>query len=208
MKRQNLTFEVCLTLAKEFLTTKERENYYEFNVFNDDNCEEVAIVNQLSDTEVAAIRALKEKYGDEFAKHLVEVYDNSDFIHDLSAGCEILDIDTDTVWHRYGVAIHELQPDGKLSSIKTEVTLSDDDYVKLLAWHLYDEHLTMNLLRHREEKLYNLIMDEVESHYTDLDGDCLFVSNPFLVTLDEAKADSELIVAQHNIERTGAYLGI
>lgn len=208
MKRNDLTFEICQTLAKEFLSTKERARFCDFTVFNDNIGCERDVLNQLSDEDVAALRALKGKYGEEFVKHLDEVYDDSEFIDELSVGCELLDIDLDTVWRRYDVTIHELHPDRTLSSASTQVTLSDDDYINLLTWHLYDEHLTMNLLRHRDERLYRLIMDEAESYYIDLDDDCLFVNNPYLVTLDEAKADSELIVAQHDIERTGAYLGI
>jgi hypothetical protein len=88
------------------------------------------------------------------------------------------------------------------------VAFSDDEYARLLAWHLYDEHLVINTLRYRDRKLYDSVLDGADCYHTDIDGDCLFVSNPYLITLDEASADADLIVRHHNIERTGAYVGI
>ena len=200
-------FEDGLKLAQEFLTSKKRDNYHEFKVFYDDHGEECIFLNHLTDAQVTALRSLKEKYGEEFVKHLDEVYDNPDTIHDLTGGCEILDIDLENVSYKYAVTIHELESDGTLSSIPTRISLSDEEYARLIAWHLYDEHFTMNMLRHRDGQLYDIVMSKAENYYTDMDGYCLFVSNPYLITLDEAKADAEIIVKQHEIERSGAYIG-
>lgn len=186
-------FEDGLKLAQEFLATKTRENFYDFKAQDDDFAEVCYFVNKLSDAEVAGLRTLKAKYGEDFVQHLDEVFDDPDIIHDFTCGCEILDIDLDTVHHSYGVTLHELHPDGTVKSIPTKVVLSDDNYARLLAWHLWDEHLNMNLLRHRDEKLYNLILSETELYYTETENDCLMIRNPYLVTLDEAKEDSELI---------------
>lgn len=206
MKHQDLTFDQCLTLANEFLTTKERSNFYQFTALNDDNGSEYYCYNELSADNVARLRALKDKYGDAFVHHLDEVFSNPDFIHDFTGGGEILAIDLDHVHCHYGLALHELQPDGTVHTIPTSVAFSDDEYARLLAWHLYDGHLTVNTLRYRDRKLYDSVLDGADLYHTDTDGDCLFVTAPYLITLDEAKADADIIVQQHAIERTGVYI--
>ena len=208
MKTQTLSFDECLTLAQNFLTTKERSCFYQFTALDDNFDREYYCYNELSADDVARLRALKNHYGDTFVRHLDEVFSDPDLIHDFTGGGEILAIDLDHVHHRYGVALHELQPDGTVHTIHTRVAFSDDEYARLLAWHLYDEHLTVNTLRHRDRKLFDSVLDGADRYHTDIDGDCLFVSNPYLITLDEARADADLIVHHHNIERTGAYVGI
>lgn len=208
MKKQDQSFENCLKLAAEFLTEKERKNYYLFTAYDDFSDTDYGCFNVLSDSDVAQLRELKDKYGRAFFGHLGEVFDDPDTIHDFTGGGDILDIDLDTVYHRYGIVLHELHPDGAVFSTRTKVTLSDDQYARLIAWHLYDEHLTMNLLRHHDRELYDVVMLAADNYYSDTDCDCLMVSHPYLVTLDEAKADSEQIVVKHNIKRNGWYRGV
>ena len=206
MKHQDLTFDQCLTLANEFLTTKERSNFYQFTALNDDNGSEYYCYNELSADNVARLRALKDKYGDAFVHHLDEVFSNPDLIHDFTGGGEILSIDLDHVFYHYSLSLNELQADGTVRTVHTRVAFSDDDYARLVAWHLYDEHLTINTLRYRDSKLYDTVLDGADLYHTDTDGDCLFVTDPYLITLDEPKADADIIVQQHAIERTGVYI--
>lgn len=208
MKHQDLSFDQCLTLATEFLTTKERSNFYQFTALDDNYGTEYLCYNELSADDVARLRALKDHYGDDFVSHLNEIFSDPDLLHDFTGGGEILAIDLDNVHYHYGVSLHELQADGTVHTIHTRVAFSDDEYARLVAWHLYDEHLTVNTLRYRDRKLYDSVLDGADLYHTDIDGDCLFVSNPYLITLDEARADADLIVRHHNIERTGAYVGI
>lgn len=208
MKHQDLSFDQCLTLATEFLTTKQRSNFYRFTALDDNFDREYYCYNELSADDVARLRALKDRYGDSFVRHLDEVFSDPDVIHDFTGGGEILAIDLDHVHYHYGLALHELQADGTVHTIHTRVAFSDDEYARLLAWHLYDEHLVINTLRYRDRKLYDSVLDGADCYHTDIDGDCLFISNPYLITLDEARADADLIVHLHNIERTGAYVGI
>ena len=208
MKQQDLTFDQCLTLANEFLTTKERSNFYQFTALNDDNGSEYYCYNELSADNVARLRALKDKYGDAFVHHLDEVFSNPDLIHDITGGGEILAIDLDNVYYHYSLSLHELQADGTIHTVHTRVAFSDDDYVRLIAWHLYDEHLVINTLRYRDRKLYDTVLDGADLYHTDTDGNCLFVTDPYLITLDEPKADADLIVQQHSIDRDGWYRGI
>ena len=208
MNHQILTFDQCLTLANEFLTTKQRNSFYRFTALDDNFDREYCCYNELSADDVARLRTLKDHYGDSFVRHLDEVFSDPDLIHDFTGGGKILAIDLDHVHYHYSVSLHELQPDGTVHTIPTRVAFSDDEYARLLAWHLYDEHLTVNTLRYRVRKLYDTVLDGADLYHTDIDGDCLFISNPYLITLDEARTDADLIVHHHNIERTGAYVGI
>ena len=198
-------FETALKLANEFLSTKERKNYYDFEAIDEECWENVIYANALSDDEVAQLRTLKEKFGKKFVEHLDEVYDDPDIIHDLTCGCEIVDIDLDHVAHRYACKIHELKPDGTISTYNQDVELSDDQYSKLLAWHLFDVHLTINTLRHRDNDLYLAVMRGIDNYYYQIEG-YYWVDNPYVATLDEAKADADTIMHQHDIQRDGGYL--
>lgn len=197
-------FEQCLQLAIEFLATKERKNYYCFTVIEEGYYGELACYNQLPDNEVAQLRALQDKYGKEFVEHLEEVYDDPDIIHDLSGGNEIIDIDLDNIIHMYVFKIHELKPDGTIYVHSCLINLKDEEYARLLAWHLYDEHLTINILRQRDDNLYSVIMRGVDQYFVD-DDEFLMVDNPYVPTLDEAKADTETIIHLHDIKLSGGY---
>ena len=200
-----LDFNQCLELAQQFLAKKERKNYYDFKAIDEEVSGYVYYSNALSDDEVAQLRALKEKYGEKFTEHLDEVYDDPDIIHDLTCGCEIVDIDIDHVAHKYACKIHELKPDSTVSTYNQDVELSDDQYAELLAWHLFDEHLTINTLRHRDNNLYLAIMRGIDNYYYQIEG-YYWVDNPYVATLDEAKADADAIIRLHDIQRDGGYL--
>ena len=207
MNHQNLSFDQCLALANEFLATKQRSNFYQFTALNDNNIE-YCCYNELSADDVDRLRALKAKYGDDFVSHLDEVFSDPDLVHDFTGGGEILAIDLDNVYYHYSLSLHELQADGTIHTVHTRVAFSDDDYVRLIAWHLYDEHLVINTLRYRDRKLYDTVLDGADLYHTDTDGNCLFVDSPYIITLDEPKADADLIVQQHSIDRDGWYRGI
>ena len=206
MDKNNLTLEDCLTLAKEFLATKERKNHYDFTAWDDNFGREVNCLNELTGEAVDNLRDLKGKYGEKFVEHLDEVFTDPDVIHDFTGGCEIMDIDLDTVYHKYRIGIHELKSDGTVSNHEYEAVFSDDEYAKLVAYHSFNEHLTMNQLRHYEPTLYERVMDQADMYYNDFDNDVLCVDNPYLVTLDEAKSDFEAIVKQHGITRTTGHM--
>ena len=198
-------FEQALKLANEFLNTKERKNYYRFTAFCESFCEEQVFSNPLTDEEVDNLRALKEKYGTEFTQHLNEVYDDPDVIHDFTCGEELLDIDLDHIDHKFAFKIHELKPDGTVACYNRNVDLHDDEYAKLIAWHIYDVHFTLNTLRRRDRNLYDTIMRGIDHYYYQAEYFYL-VNNPYLATPDEAKADAESIVALHNIKKSNGYI--
>ena len=199
-------FEDCLKLAKVFLAKKERKNYYEFKVIQEPFAEYVTTQNELSDEQVERLRELKEKYHESFVEHLSEALDE-DIIDCLDCGDELVDIDLDYVQHRYRFKVHHLYQDGTVHSYDRLVTLSDDEYARLLAWHVFDSHLIINTLRYRDSNLYNRILREIDLYYWE-DGMAMMVDEPYLMTMDEAKADAELIVKKNSIKQPSGYLFI
>ena len=200
-------FQDCLNMAQELLATKIRDNYYAFKFISEELDEGVVYSNPLNDKEVARLRALKENYGKSFVEHLDEVFDDSDTVHDFTYGDELYNIDLDHIIHKYSFTIHELKPDGTVYPKKCKLELSDSNYAKLVAWHILDDHFTINVLRLRDRSLYDTLMREVDQEFCYKPG-FLEVDNPYLVTLDEAKADADLIVARRGMKRTNSYLYI
>lgn len=199
-------FEDSLKLATEFLAKKERKNYYEFKVVQEPFADYVFPLNELSDEDVKRLRELKEKYQEAFVKHLSEALDE-DIIDDLDCGDELVDIDLDNVQHQYRFKVHHLKQDGTVRSYDRLVTLTDEEYARLLAWHVFDNHLIINTLRYRDSNLYNRILREVDLYYWE-DHIAIMQDDPYLVTMDEAKADSEMIVKENGINHTSGYLCI
>ena len=194
-------FEDCQQLAQNFLATKERENYYETKGIADPYPDYACMLTALTDEEVNQIKPLKEKYGDQFVEHLNEVFDDPDFVSDMFYG-DPVDIDLDTIHHQYKFTIHSLSGE-KVSSREILVELSDEDYCKLLAWHLLDSHLVMNTLYYRDDELYKKIMHDVMYYFSD-DG-IIMVDDPFVVTMEEALADTEQILKENNLTQTDGY---
>ena len=199
----NEEFEKYQELANAYLAKKERANYYETKGFDDDHCDDAYILTELTDDEVKQIRVLKEQHGDDFVNHLNEVIDDEDFIHDMFYG-DPVDIDLENVYHKYRFTIHEILGENKVSTRELFIQLSDEEYSKLLVWHLWDEHLIINTLLYHDEELFKLISRKV-IHYISDEG-CLMSNSPYTITMDEAKEDSNLIAKEQNIPRGGGYL--
>ena len=66
------------------------------------------------------------------------------------------------------------------------VKLKDEEYARLLAWHVFDNHLIINTLRYRDSNLYSRILREVDLYYLE-DGITFTEDDPYLVTMDEAQ---------------------
>jgi hypothetical protein len=198
------TFEEALQLANQFLVTKERKNYYETKGISEPYPEYAGMLVELSDDMVSQIRTLKEHYGQDFVNHLQEVIDDEDVISDMFYG-DPVDIDLDDIRHQYTFTLHEVNGE-KVSSRQVLVELSDKEYAKLLAWHLYDGHLVMNTLFYRDENLCRRIMHETMRYVCD---DCApLISNPFVFTMDEAQTDAEEIRKANGLIKDSAYLGL
>ena len=198
------TFELAMQLANDFLATKERKNYYESKGICEPYPEYAGMLVELSDDKVSQIRTLKERYGQNFVNHLQEVIDDEDVISDMFYG-DPADIDLDYVHHQYTFSLHIVNGE-KVSSRQVLVELSDKEYAKLLAWHLYDGHLVMNTLFYRDESLCRRIMHETMRYVCD--DFTPLISNPFVFTMDEAQADADMIMKAHDLVKDSAYLGL
>ena len=109
--------------------------------------------------------------------------------------------------HQYRFKVHHLKPDGTVVSYDRMVELKDEEYARLLAWHLLDNHLIINTLRYRDSNLYSRILRGVDLYYWE-DGIAITVDNPYLVTMDEVKADAEMIMKENGIQQSSGYLYI
>lgn len=194
-------FEDCLHLAKKFLSKKDRVNYYESRGIAEPYADYACMLTPLTDEEVRQIKEVKERYGEDFVEHLNEVIDDPDVISDMFYG-DPVDIDLETIHHQYKFTIRSVRGE-TVSSREVLVELSDDDYCKLLAWHLFDSHILMNTLFYRDEELYKKIMHDVMCWLSD-DG-IVMVDDPFVVTMEEALNDKEQILKENNFTQTEGY---
>ena len=197
----NEEFEKYQEMAKAYLTKKERKNYYESKGICEPYADYACMLVELSDEEVSMIRPLKEQYGEDFVHHLKEVYEDDDTISDMFYG-EPVDIDLENTYHQYRFTIREVN-DEKVSSRQILIQLTDEEYCKLLAWHLYDSHLVLNTLFYRDEQLCKRIMRESMRYFDEELG--IMCSIPFVLTMDEAIADMEQILKDNNLEKDSAY---
>ena len=181
----------ALLLAKEFFAKKERKAVCELTAYCDDDQQEYVHFQEFSEEELAALRVLRDKYGnEELVKHLDEVFEDPDELHDLSCGDEITSLDIDTPYYQYLFSRHELQ-DGKLNEYKMKIELSDKMYIYLLALCLDDPSINMNKLEHVDKGTYSIIMHQVDAYLSD---DGFFVGRyPYLVTMDELKSDAQKV---------------
>ena len=191
-------------MAKTYLAKKERVNYYETLGYDEPYPDYVGIYTAISDDEVAKIRELKERYGEEFTDHLNEVIDDEDVIHDMFYG-EPADIDLDTVYHLYRFTLSEVHGD-KVSSRNILIQLSDEEYCKLLAWHLYDSHLVINTLFYRDEELARKLMRSSMNYF--FDEICPMIDYPYVIVMDEALDDADIIRKENGLTKENAYLSL
>lgn len=191
-------------MAKAFLAKKERTNYYESKSISEPYPEYALMLISLSDEEVSKIKGLKKYYGEDFVNHLDEVINDSDVVDDMFCG-DPVDIDLENIHHQYVFNIRTVRGE-EVTSRKILVELSDEDYCKLLAWHLYDSHLVLNTLFYRDEELCRKIMRE--SMRWVCDDLAPMVTAPFVLTMDEALADTELIRQENNLTKSTGFLGL
>ena len=183
-------------LAKEYLNNKKRTVHYAVEAFDDDYCLVVTYLQPFTDEEIEGLRELMNKYGDDYTKHLIEVFKDEDYVHDLSVGDEIIRIDLDTPHYMCQFKTHKLLEDGTLYSSELLLELSDDDYLHLLMLHLQYDGMNMNQLRYGDRELYDKLQITIDYHQSVEDiGIC--ISCPYLVTMDEIRADADLVKAAH-----------
>ncbi len=191
-------------LAKTYLAKKGRVNYYETSSYYDLHDEIVGMLVELSDEEISKTRDLKSRYDKDFVSHLVEVFEDEDVVSDMFYA-EPVDIDLDTIYHQYRFTLSEVDGD-KVSSRQVLIQLSDEEYSKLLAWHLYDSHLVINTLFYRDENLARRIMREAMRYKCDDDAPLL--SHPYVIVMDEALADADQVRQDNGLAKSPAFVGL
>lgn len=182
-------------VAKIFFANKVRKNYYEIMALDEEVLEELRFLQEFNADQVKSLKQLREKYGrEDFIKHLDEVFQNPDEIDDLTRGREILDINLDKPIHKYEFARHELNGES-LKRYNVLVEMTDDMYVRLLSLCVTDKSMNMNKLRFADEDVYKHVLNRVDLSST---CDYFFVgTNPYLITMDEVKADAERIRSEY-----------
>ena len=188
----NLTF---ITLAQNYLATKERVPHLEIRSISDDCPADVwCDLNSFSEKELEQLFALREKYGEkDFINHLNEIFDE-DTLCDMTYGTDIVSFDLDTEYFMYSFKYHQITENGVYTG-NVKINLTDETYVRLLALHLYDKDLNINSLRYADKNLYDIIIREVDQHFWY--DDMYIVSSPYTITMDEVRADAQKIREQH-----------
>ena len=184
-----------ITLAQNYLATKERTPHYEIRSISD-CCPADGWCNlvSFSKEEMAQLLALREKYGkEEFYNHLDEVFDE-DTLHDMIYGSEVSSFDLDNEYYMYYFAYHQITDKG-VTSDKVKLHLEDETYVRLLALHLENKDLTINSLRYADKNLYDIVTRGVDQNFCY--DDIYEVCDPYTITMDEAREDAQKIREQH-----------
>lgn len=188
--------EAAVKAAKEFFSTKTPRLFYIISALDEDVLNEICFHQEFSSEEIEQLVELRKKYGEqEFFKHLDEVFNDEDVIHDFTCGAEILGIDLDAPMRKYRFTVHFFNGE-KTYGRHAMVELTDEEYIELLALRLDDNHMNMSVLRHLNKNLHDKILKEVEWQ-TAYDDGLLLCPDPFLVTMDEVNEDAEAIMAVH-----------
>ena len=191
----NVINPTFITLAQNYLATKERVPHYEIRSISDDcPADGWCNLNSFSEKELEQLFALREKYGEkDFINHLNEIFDD-DTLCDMTYGTEIISFDLDTEYFMYSFKYHQITENGVYTG-NVKLNLTDETYVRLLALHLYDKDLTINSLRYADKNLYDIVIRGVDQHFCY--DDMYIVSNPYTITMDEVRADAQKIREQH-----------
>lgn len=182
-------------LAQEFLSHKVRTPHYLIRYIPEDGpAEGGSVLEAFSDEEVLRIKELSAKYGEsEFVEHLDEIFDE-DRLCDITCHGEIFAIEVDSPSYLYSFMCHKITDNG-VKQASLWISLSDEEYLRLLTLHLEDEDMNINRLRYADEPLYNMLSREVDRRFCHED---LYMGiYPYVVTMDEIRADAKAIYAQN-----------
>ncbi len=184
-----------ITLAQNYLATKERTPHYEIRSISDCcTADGWCNLQSFSKEEMAQLLALREKYGkEEFCNHLDEVFDE-DTLLDMIYGSEVISFDLDNEYYMYSFAYHQITDMG-VTSGKVKLHLEDETYVCLLALHLENKDLTINSLRYADKNLYDIVTRGVDQNFCY--DDIYEVCDPYTITMDEAREDAQKIREQY-----------
>ena len=119
---------------------------------------------------------------------------DEDTIHDMVYGSEIISFDLDTEYYMYSFVYHQIKPQGVVTG-NVKINLMDETYVRLLAHHLENKDLTINSLRYADKDLFDIVTRGVDCNFCY--DDIYEVSDPYTITMDEARADAQKIREQN-----------
>lgn len=187
----NDLFEKCLVVSRDYLKQKERKNYYEVEIYSCFNCGEVCYYVDIDDEDVATLNEMKKKYGDEYIKHLDETFEPDYFIS-LDSDDELLGINTDRVHHLYLFEVRGFEGENVVSRT-ARVPLTDEEYARLLAWHLACDWVTINKLPDFDRVLSGTIHRNALAALTADDGCFEMAAIPFTLIMKEVLSDAEII---------------
>ena len=185
--------ERCEALARDILERKQRVKHYLISGkhwLGDDYYDDSFFV-PLSDEEVVYLQQLMAKYED-FS--LDELKDDIPFYDKLSPNCEFgcfeptsVDFEKIAYYYTFQAVVLDTPKSTPHKEI-FEARLTDEDYVKLLAWRLYDRHASFNMLASALPEIYL----GLTRHFIDLLGTPAIdvpLRSPFLIFTDEVDRD-------------------
>lgn len=191
------------TLVENYVAKKQRENYYAFFCANADGeyGDVVYYLNPLTDEDVAALKGLEVKYGEEMVDHLDEYFKDEDELSDLIGGEGLLSIDF-TPRHKYRFSIVRVEGD-KVVRNSCSIELTDEQYVSLVSYIIELKNFNINALLYHDKELYELVVKALDCEY-NLDG--VFLSKyPYTYSMDEVNEDAEQIMRENDMSYGPAF---
>ena len=183
----------CEALAREILEKKQRVKHYLISGkhWQEDTFYDDSFFIPLSDEEVVYLQQLVAKY-EGFS--LSELEDDIPFYDKLCPNCEFgcfeptsVDFEKIAYYYTFQAVILDT-PESAPHKELFEAGLKDEDYVKLLAWRLYDRHASFNMLASELPELYlgltRCFIDLLGTPVIDVPQ-----RSPFLIFTDEVDRD-------------------
>lgn len=182
-------------LVKNYLSNKEKPTFYTCVTTDDFGYDRQEWLVQIDDEDLKALKALREKYGDDYINHTQGAIDEwSDITMDGTARS----LDLDHPHHLYALGIVTFEGD-KAKRTEYMALLADEDHAKLVEHFVDYPNFNIHCLGLEDPDLYKRVMDEVEDHFRT-DDETLMFRSTYAVTLDEAESDAAAIRKANNMD--------
>ena len=181
-------------IVEEFMANKPKNRVYPVTFLNEETGEYVMYL-KFTPEQVDAIRSVIEKYKMEnFNDHIEEIVSPEDEPTDLFPD-EVIDIDLATDFNAYAFTIHYMLKDGTMGARKIEVEDLPKNYARWLELCVEDKGMNFNKMRYADEVSYKSLLRSIDLNNCD---DGFYIDNyPYLITMDELKADAATILENH-----------
>ena len=175
-----------------FLKTKPKNRVYLIRHQSEEYSGDFLRYSKFEPEELESLRQVIEKYGMEnINEHLEEVIEDEDYRSDLFPEY-ITEIDLDTEYNAYQFTMHYMKRDGSLHSRKIVVEWLLKDYARLLELCVADPGMNFNKLKFADEEIYNKLLRDTDCYNVE-EGYFFVCTEPYLITMDEVKADADEI---------------